>query len=325
MSDLRDRPVFICGHPKAGTTLIRNLLDSHPQLVVFPRETVFFRRYMRLAHTLEEVKTPEKAEKLWSIVFGEAKTGSNGGQSSGGSFSLDRLRDTFFARDNLGEIRHPGDLLSALVLAYGEVVGYELDSVRWWVEKTPYQEQFTRQTLTWWPNARFIHIVRDPCDNYASYQRKHSNWEAGFFAANWNPSTRTGFKNAERLGPETYLVMPYEDLVHDPEAKLAQICDFLEIEDHPCLRQPTQSGQPWRGNSMFDDRFSAISTAAVGRWQSVLDPFEAALIQLVTRKYRRALGYHQESRKSIAALAASIYWRVRPALYDLVKGEKSDW
>jgi hypothetical protein len=43
---LRDHPVFICGHPKAGTSLVRSILDSHPQLIVYPEETVFFRRYL---------------------------------------------------------------------------------------------------------------------------------------------------------------------------------------------------------------------------------------------------------------------------------------
>ena len=44
--ELRDRPVFICGHPKAGTSLLRAVLDSHPQLVVYPEETNFFRRIL---------------------------------------------------------------------------------------------------------------------------------------------------------------------------------------------------------------------------------------------------------------------------------------
>ena len=46
--NLKDRPVFICGHPKAGTSLLRNLMDSHPQLVVYPEESVFFRKFLPL-------------------------------------------------------------------------------------------------------------------------------------------------------------------------------------------------------------------------------------------------------------------------------------
>jgi len=39
---LRDHPVFLGGHPKSGTSLLRALLDSHPQLVVYPEESGFF-------------------------------------------------------------------------------------------------------------------------------------------------------------------------------------------------------------------------------------------------------------------------------------------
>lgn len=36
----KDRPIFICGHPKSGTSLLRNLLDNHPQLAVYPEESL---------------------------------------------------------------------------------------------------------------------------------------------------------------------------------------------------------------------------------------------------------------------------------------------
>jgi hypothetical protein len=34
MNDLAQRPLFICGLPRSGTTLLQGLLDGHPQLVV---------------------------------------------------------------------------------------------------------------------------------------------------------------------------------------------------------------------------------------------------------------------------------------------------
>ena len=46
MSELRDSPVFIAGHPRSGTSLLRSVLDSHPELVAYPEETSFFRRYL---------------------------------------------------------------------------------------------------------------------------------------------------------------------------------------------------------------------------------------------------------------------------------------
>src|SRR5215813_2734719 len=36
------RPTFICGHQRTGTTLLQNLLDGHPQLLVLPSEGTYF-------------------------------------------------------------------------------------------------------------------------------------------------------------------------------------------------------------------------------------------------------------------------------------------
>src|SRR3954466_16087968 len=36
------RAAFIAGPAKSGTTLLVSLLDSHPQLLVFPQETAYF-------------------------------------------------------------------------------------------------------------------------------------------------------------------------------------------------------------------------------------------------------------------------------------------
>ena len=37
-----ERPVFICGHHRSGTTLMQQLLDSHPELLVLPSEGTYF-------------------------------------------------------------------------------------------------------------------------------------------------------------------------------------------------------------------------------------------------------------------------------------------
>ena len=69
LSNLRDHPLFICGHPKAGTSLARAVFDSHPQLVVFPEETSFFRRFLPLAEGLDLEGQLNLAEKMLIHIF----------------------------------------------------------------------------------------------------------------------------------------------------------------------------------------------------------------------------------------------------------------
>src|SRR6478736_6624366 len=43
------RPVFICGHQRSGTTLLQNLLDGHPQLLLLPSEATYFTSFAYVA------------------------------------------------------------------------------------------------------------------------------------------------------------------------------------------------------------------------------------------------------------------------------------
>ena len=41
-----ERPVFVVGHRKTGTTLLQELLDGHPQLAVLPGESNHFNTFL---------------------------------------------------------------------------------------------------------------------------------------------------------------------------------------------------------------------------------------------------------------------------------------
>ena len=43
-----EKPVFICGHRKTGTTMLINLFDNHPDLLVYPDDSGFWYVYYPL-------------------------------------------------------------------------------------------------------------------------------------------------------------------------------------------------------------------------------------------------------------------------------------
>jgi hypothetical protein len=299
LNALRARPLFICGHPKAGTSLLRAIFDSHPQLIVYPEETVFFRRFLPQSAGLDLESQLVLAEHLLIHIFHWSTSAPVPDQDDfpGRDYSAIPFDDVRSEMRKLAgaEIRHPGDILSAVVLAYGQASGQNGERTRRWVEKSPYNEYYARQIFEWWPEARCIHIVRDPRDNYLSYRRKHPDWTAEFFAANWTRSTRAGLDNRERYGPQRYLMIRFEDLVRDPEAQVRALTDFLEIEWDNALFAPTRAGEQWQGNSMFADQFQAISAAPVDRWKVGLLPVDAAVIELKAASLLEECGYSPEA------------------------------
>ena len=318
--DLRDQPVFICGHPKAGTSLLRAVFDSHPQLIVYPEETVFFRRFLPRAAGLDLKGQLALADEALIHIFQwrrEHPVPSQAGfpDRDYSEIPYEQVRQAM--RDLVEErCLHPGDVLSAAVLAYGQVSGLATPATRRWVEKSPYNEYYAAQIFAWWPEARCVHILRDPRDNYVSYRRKHPDWQPEFFALNWRRSTRAGMEYRQRFGAERYLILRYEDLVQSAEATLRQLTDFLHIDWDTSLAAPTRAGAQWAGNSMFSDRFRGISAAPVARWRAELSSQEAAVIEYMARSPMEQFQYARDIHGAAALVARgrSLVWPLRRRL-----------
>ena len=297
MAPLRDSPIFVCGHPKAGTSLLRSVLDSHPEIIVYPEETGFFRRYLPNAEGKTLEKKLELADRYLIHIFEwnqahppEHQTGFPDRDYAGIPFEAVRSE---LRKQVAQQYQHEGDMLSAAMAAYGVVTGRLAASSRYWLEKTPYNERYARQIFDMWPQARCVHVVRDPRDNYVSYRRKHPDWTAAFFAQSWETSTRLGLRNQKEFGAQRYWLVTYEAFVEDPEKILTEMRGFLGISDHEALRQPTRDGREWKGNSMWAEQFNQISAAPVGRWKDALNPQEVAAIEGIARRGMKAMGYNQ--------------------------------
>ena len=295
MTDLRDRPIFICGHPKSGTSLLRGVLDSHPQVITYLEETSFFRRY------LPKVKGKSLEDKLAlsdqfiTHIFEWNATNPPEHQKDypGRDYSdipVDQVRAEM--RKLVAErFNHDGDILSAAMLAFGRVTGKWTDASLRWVEKTPFNEHFAKQIFAWWPEALCIHTVRDPRDNFASYLRKHENWTARQFAASWRRSTREGLNHQRQYGRDRYMLVHYEDFTSAPVEMMQSLCAFMGISTDESMFKPTRGGKSWQGNSMFSEKFESISSAPVGRWKGSLSSEELITLETIDRPQMHALNY----------------------------------
>jgi hypothetical protein len=325
MTELRDSPIFIAGHPKSGTSLLRSLLDSHPELITYPEETNFFRSFLP---KITGASLPEKlalSDQVLTHIFEWNQNNPPPHQADYpdrdySDIPVEEVRKAtrqFVA----GRFLHDGDILSAVMLAFGEVTGQLTSLSHYWVEKTPYNERYAAQIFNWWPDAKIIHTVRDPRDNFASYHRKHMEWSPEAFAMNWVQSTKTGLRNRDRYGSDRYLLLRFEDLTNMPDARLADLCHFLGIDDHPSLRQPVRGGKPWGGNSMFADQFAEISASPVGRWAETLKPDEVASLEVIAGSVMQQLSYQLST--SLSTLSHSTHRLIIRRLLSLTRVARS--
>ena len=147
-----------------------------------------------------------------------------------------------------------------------------------------------------WPQARFIHLIRDGRDvalsltNWPRVRNKKPGtfptWKDAPVSTSafwWELNVRLGREAGEWLGPELYREMRYESLVAHPEQECVAMCAFLGLAYHEVMlhyheafeeagggegaghdRQPITSGlRDWRTQMPADEveRFEAAAGA----------------------------------------------------------------
>ncbi len=254
------RPVLVCGSHRSGTTLMQSLLDAHPQLVVIPSEGTYFTSFRYAARQDASAAAMDRFAKEWVVrcVAPNSEPHFHLGRSTfegNPSVAFVRALLDWHARlrDRLAGQGAEFAPLMALAAAFQATVAPARAPQRW-VEKTPMGE-FTVKRFLKFPQARFIHMVRNPVATLASLQESYRNDRVPYDRHRhmWaiRRSLECAHRNAKHLGAR-YLVVRYEDLTADPQAVMRRVADFLQIPTHPTLCIPTAGGAPVRANSSFD-------------------------------------------------------------------------
>jgi len=117
------------------------------------------------------------------------------------------------------------DIVSAAFDAYAAHHG----KVRWG-DKTPIYVLDMPLLADLFPDARFVHLIRDGRDVTLSYLSvswgPRSVWEA---ARKWRRDVTAGRLHGQELGKARYLELRYEDLVADPRTWLETVCAFADL------------------------------------------------------------------------------------------------
>jgi len=197
---------FVVGMNRSGTTLLRMMLDAHPDLTI-PPETHFVPDLIKAAR--EDDATPESTLEAMK----SAREWGDFGFSD--EMMLARLRE-------LPEIK-PGPAVRTFYSAYTEEQGKPR-----WGEKTPTYVQKMKLIQRAIPEARFVHVIRDGRDVALSVlDRTVRDLTAGDIARRWQKKITKAREDKPKL--RHYMEIRYEDLILDTEPVLRQVCEFIEL------------------------------------------------------------------------------------------------
>jgi hypothetical protein len=214
--------LFIVGCPRSGTTLLRRLVDTHPLVAVIDEMrwiASFFER--REGLTPEGLVTPDLVDRL---------------------LAYDRFATLEINREQLARLIDTADpvpyptFVTGIFDLYGQAQGKSLVG-----DKTPRYARRIGTLHALWPEAKFVHLIRDGrdvCMSILNWKKadhalgRFSTWEVdqvSTAAVWWEWHVRLGREDGGSLAPNLYHEVRYEELVSEPAKECENLCDFLDL------------------------------------------------------------------------------------------------
>jgi len=280
-SRIENQATFILGHARSGTSLLVSLLDNHHELVVFPGELKFFKR----------IKNPSANKFLlntdFHLCFNENRHAIEG-------INYQDIQDVLHKR--IQEAKNKREILLSIIRTYAEIEPSKNSRKKRWIEKTPANTRFVPTLEKWFPGTtKYIYIMRDPRDVFASLKSKHPNYNLKNFCNGWTSQLRIVDLIKKKVCERFYLLR-YEDLVENPETTLEKLADFLKIEFCSEMKVPTMNGIPWTGNSKFFTKFDGVDSRSTSKYLERLKSSEIAEIEGQLKRQMKQYRYSSTNR-----------------------------
>lgn len=271
-------PVFIVGCPRSGTSYLYHLLLSAGGFAEFHTQ-------MNVFDVLEPIYGDLNSESSRRRMMEEWLTSK--------AFQVSGLKADEIEKRILSECHGASDFLRIVMEEVSRKQGVDR-----WVDSTPTNVPHMLRIKRDFPDAKFIHIIRDPRDLALSLDKKgwtrplpgDKNNSLLAAAVYWEWIVRKACKNGEQLGAD-YAETRYEDLVQTPAPELGRIGTFLNCDlDYERIKARSV-GSIKNPLTSFKEDLSKGSFSPVGRWKDKFPANQLAQFESLIGNYMQELGY----------------------------------
>ncbi len=264
-------PIFLVGMPRSGTKLLRDLLNNHSMIGIAPNESHFIPEFHSRLETYGPLDQKANFQKFYhdfsQTPFFRVVNGND-------FVNTESLSKAASERGFAGFVE---EFYRSFSRSKGKFI---------WGDKTPFYLLHLRLCKSLFPDARFIHIIRDVRDYSMSLNK---TWHKSLIrsAQRWADAVRKCRKDGSMLGEEIYREVRYEQLVDNPAIVLRELCGFLSVpfeENMVVLQKPVEYGGDAR------NRMDIVGSN-YGKWRTALSPQDIRRIEEVCGALLKDLGY----------------------------------
>lgn len=249
--NLNRTPIFIGGLMKSGTSLLRKLLGTHPD-IFGGLETHWCSQDFK-----DSWQDGQGTRQEWLLKFFEVDT------------------------ETANDIRAKSNSAFEFFNSFMNYVTERADKNRW-VEKTPDNFRHIEEILKEWPDAKILILNRDKLDVYASW-KKNNKFDIGYFIKDSKAFTEMFEKYNSH--PSVQVIF-YETLVNETKETLKSVCNFIDSpyieglenykgDDHDFKKVLTVTGKE---SPTTDSLRRPIFNSSIGQFADILTEAEIKTI-----------------------------------------------
>lgn len=267
-------PLFVVGCHRSGTTVLRRILNTHPSIWLAKETQYLAFRQWRPDDWHRVRSTEEMLAHLEDVAPFLPPTG----------WDREPTLETFIA----------GGSPLTFAAFYQYLCQLEAPAnrqLRYWGDNTPRYVSLIPQLHRAWPEARFLHLVRDPRDVVRSSLAVWFGGNTALTAAEeWVERVGAGLAGQQLVGSNLRVVR-FEDLVRDPQATLAGIARWLGLDPNFSVDDPGPDGVQVARQAHLRRIAEPLDPAVIGRWRHTLTAAQVAEIEQLCQPFLSAFGY----------------------------------
>jgi len=278
-------PLIVLGVRRSGTTLLRVMLDRHSELAV-PDESYFLPQLdARHGKQVDVEEFLDDLNRIPTIREWEIDLSSVGFR--------------------IGRGATLGEAVSAVYEEYAAARGKQR-----WGDKTPMYMQHLRMLERLFPDARFVHLIRDGRDTALSFLSMPrgvvtETWAhpktVADFACQWQTEVVDARELGRRVGDRDVEVR-YEEVVGDPERELRRICAFAGLDYEP--RMLGYADEVDVSQKPHQQSLKKPPTPGLRDWRTAMGADDVIAFEQVAGKVLDELGYDVANRRFASAPSA---------------------
>lgn len=286
---------FFVGAGRSGTTLVRAIVDAHPDMSV-PDESNFV------------------------PALGRMRARYEGSDGFAGPLLLDdlfeqrRFRRWRLSRDDVQiafDAAPPANYAEAVRMLFALYA--RRNGKRRYGDKTPSYVLDIPLLAELFPESRFIHVIRDGRDvSLSMLDVDFGPRSVGAAAQLWKAHVTAGRDSGRRLGADRYREVRYEDLLDEPETVVQSICAFIDLPFDPEMLRYFERADNITSPSAWSRRHIVLPpTKGLRDWRRQMPKKEVALFEELAGDLLTELGYQ----RALDAPTASVRLRARTAVW----------